>query len=316
MKQYSRVSYVERCQIFAFLQANISIPEIAKRLGFHKTTIYRELKRNHTPRGSHGNYWHETAERMSMQRRQSQRRKSHFTKPIVKQLKLKLQAGWSPEQIANRSKLEGVYFPSHTSTYRYLADHPELKVYLRKRRKRGCGRYRQRKATDKPWKIPLHKRPKVANERRRFGDWERDTMYCKNAKQLLVCVDRKSRLTKFAAVEERTCAEIGKLTVKLIKQTGRRYFSITNDNGNDFKANVDLGVPVYFTEPRKPHQRGTVENTIGLLRQYISTKTDLNEITNKQLRKLEDSINLRPRKILGYKTPYEVYFNKKVALAM
>ncbi len=95
----------------------------------------------------------------------------------------------------------------------------------------------------------------------------------------------------------------------------RRYFSITNDNGNDFKANVDLGVPVYFTEPRKPHQRGAVENTIGLLRQCISTKTELNKITSKQLRKLEDSINLKPRKTLCCKTPYEVYFNKKVALA-
>lgn len=316
MKQYSRVSYAERCQIFAFLQANISIPEIAKRLGFHKTTIYRELKRNHTPRGRHGAYWPDTAEVKSMVRRKRQRRQSHFTKPVVKNLVTKLQTGWSPEQMANRYKLEGVYFPSHTSIYRYIADHPELRVYLRKRRRTGIGRYTMRKATKKPWKIPLYKRPQVANERRRLGDWERDTMYCKNAKQLLVCVDRKSRLTKFAAVEERTCAEIGKLTVKLIKKTGRRYFTITNDNGNDFKANVDLGVPVYFTEPRKPHQRGTVENTIGLLRQYISTKTDLDDISGKQLQKLEDSLNLRPRKILGYKTPYEVYFNKKVALAV
>lgn len=128
----------------------------------------------------------------------------------------------------------------------------------------------------------------------------------------LVCTDRKSRLTKISRLSNRTNKEVDRVTQTLIAETGKRAFTITNDNGADFKGENHLKIPVYYCEPLKPQQRGTVENTIGLLRQYIGRKTDTFSV---DLETIEKKINMRPRKVLGYKTPYEVYFKKKVALA-
>jgi IS30 family transposase len=98
--------------------------------------------------------------------------------------------------------------------------------------------------------------------------------------------------------------EVRKLTDKLLKEAGRRVYTITNDNGGDFKRKSNLKHPIYFCDPMKPQQRGTVENTIGLLRQYIKRKIDISKMTKKDFLELEKKINLRPRKVLGYKTPF------------
>ena len=100
----------------------------------------------------------------------------------------------------------------------------------------------------------------------------------------------------------------------MIRSLGKPIKTITNDNGPEFRGEQNHGVPVYYCDPRKPQQRGTVENTIGILRKRLTLKTDLSKMTKNGLKEIENAFNLRPRKCLGYKTPYEVFFNTKVAL--
>lgn len=320
MKQYSRVSYAVRCQIDAFLQVKLSIPEIARRLGYNKSTIYRELKRN----AQFGIYTPALADSLAKKRYHNCRKAYLLRNETLDFVVLKLKEGWSPEQISGRLKREGKVAPSHTCIYSYIFNRrlksdrrnpmryrSELARCLRKYGRRGGGRYIQRKSIESMG-IPIEKRPNIVEQRRRIGDWERDTMHTLNGVQVLVMNDRKSRFTKISILKSRLNREVDKVTMNLIKETKKKAFTITNDNGADFKATCLLPYPVYFCEPYKPQQRGTVENTIGLLRQYIKRDTDVSRINPKIY---EDLLNNRPRKVLDYQTPHEVYFNKKVALA-
>lgn len=310
MKQYSRVSYAVRCQIYAYLQAEISISEIAHRLGFHKTTIYRELRRN-----SDQSYRPGPAQKQSMRRLKSCRRSRIINRKMARLIEQGLAEQLSPEQISGRLRLEKGSAPSHQTIYNFVNKRSYLYVHLRRYNKRGAGRYRQRSRLRSRGLLSVHLRPQVAQDRGRIGDWERDTMHASDGKHLLVCTDRRSRFTKIGLISTHTNKAVNGLTKKLIKSTRRKIHTMTNDNGREFKGNLDWGTVTYFCDPYKPQQRGTVENTIGLLRQYVQRKTDISGWKERDTRKLERKINLRPRKVLGYKTPYEVYFNKKVALA-
>jgi IS30 family transposase len=313
LKKYSRVSYEVRCQIYALIQVKTPIPEIASVLGFNKSTIYRELKRNWTD----GKEAPRFADFKAKKRYRESRIPRSTTLFVSEYIRAKLLEDWSPEQIAGRLWREHKYKISHQTIYNYVRNYePELKKRLRRHGKRGAGRYRTRNRLRSRSGLSIRNRPEIANQRRRIGDWERDTMHTLDGVQLLVCSDRKSRLTKISVLKDRSGIEVGKETLKLINSTGKKLFTVTNDNGGDFRGNVDIGVRTYFCDPHKPQQRGTVENTIGLLRQYVKRKTDMTKTSNYLIHKLEEKINLRPRKVLDYKTPYEVYFNEKVALGV
>lgn len=313
MVKYSRVSYGVRCQIQAFLQTEISIPDMAKLLSLHKTTIYREIYRN----CYRNTYSAKQAQKKTRIRFKSCRRKKIINTALGNKIEGHLALGWSPEQIAGRFKQENIKSSICSQTiYRYIDEHKPLRGFLRRYDKRGAGRYLQRRNLQRGSHLSIENRPAIANERRRSGDWERDLFYAGNKKQLLVCTDRKSRLTKVTKLERGTGVIVQKETIRLLKNAGGKVFTVTNDNGTEFKQNLPIGVPVYFCKPLKPHQRGTIENTIGLLRQYITRKTDIDTYTDKDIGEIENLINFRPRKCLDYKTPYEVYYNKKVALAV
>lgn len=310
MNKYSRVSYEVRCQIYALLQVQTPISEIASLLGFHKTTIYREIKRN---RGRNNTYGPVQAQRLAQKRYQSCRRQYRITKKYKRLIKELLELDLSPEQIAGRLKREMGEGPCHQSIYKYIYC-AGLRHKLRRHGKRGAGRYRQRKRLAAlKHGHPIKDRPEIANRRGRIGDWERDTMHTKNGVQVLVCLDRKSRFIKIAIVKKRSSLEVGKLTEKLISSTGKKAYTVTNDNGGDFKGKHEMSLRTYFCNPLCPHERGSVENVIKSLRQYIGTKTDVKEVN---LKRIENLINYRPRKVLDYRTPYEVYYNRKVALAV
>jgi len=313
MKKYSRVTYGIRCQIDALLQAHFSIPRIAATLGFHKTTIYRELKRN----AQLGRYTPGSANLFSRQR-YAKCRRPFVLKPAVEGYVIeKLANDWSPEQVAGRFRYECGGTLSHQTIYNHINFKERgLKIFLRKNGRRGCGRYIQRAASKTKWGYNIAERSSSANNRERIGDWERDTMHTLNAVQLLVCCDRKSRFVKIGRIEQRTSVEAGKLTRKLLESTGKKVHTITNDNGGDFKAFHDPGARVYFCDPRKPQQRGTIENSIGLLRQYVGRKDSISGHTENDFKALEEKLNFRPRKVLDYKTPHEVYYDRKVALAV
>lgn len=288
------------------------VAEIAIITGFNKSTIYRELKRN---KGLNNLYHPDSANDLAKRRYSSCRRQYAITKEFKALITKWLVKGLSPEHISGRLRLEFKRGPSHPTIYKY-ARYAGLKNYLRRHGKRGAGRHIQRRrARELKYGMSINDRPQIANRRGRIGDWERDTMHTKSGVQLLVCQDRKSRLIKIAIVKKRTGREIGKLTESLISSTKRRAFTVTNDNGGDFKGPNDMSLRVYFCDPLRPDQRGSVERVIKSIRQYIGRKTDLVELGQKKLQEIEDLINFRPRKVLDYKTPYEVYYNKRVALA-
>lgn len=308
MEKYSRVSYEIRCQISALLKTEISIPTIAKILCFNKSTIYREIKRN--------SYWNgyraQNANQLAKKRFKACKRKTKINGAVEKIVQSALKEGWSPEQIAGRIRLEKIENLSHETVYRYTRLNPQFRPCLRWFNRRGPGRYRQR--NERPsWFNSIKNRPPIVDERSRVGDWERDTMYVKDRKTILVLTERKTRYTLLSKLENHQAREVAAKTSGLLLETGKKVFTVTNDNGGEFRFKVKEPYKVYWCEPHKPQQRGTVENTIGTLRRYIKRDTDIKDINIEKMIKI---LNLKPRKVLDYQTPFEVFYNKKVALAV
>lgn len=311
---YHRVTLEHRCQIEGFLQAGISQVQIARTVGKHKSTISRELSRNRV--GS--SYQALPAHHRARHRFKRCRRLRKMQGEMLNKVGELLTQDWSPEQISKRLKLEGVASVSFVTIYKTLNHKTEpLRRYLRRFNKRGAGRYRQRRRFVDDDKLNISLRPKSANQRSRIGDWERDTMNTRDQhrQQVLACVDRKSRFVKLGRSHSSKTHELSRLTLQLTQGHGYPIHTVTNDNGAGMREKRLGTIPIYHCDPRRPQQRGTVENTIGLLRQYIPRSTNLALLPDEALHEIENRLNLRPRKCLGFKTPFEVFFKTKVALA-
>jgi IS30 family transposase len=313
MTCYRRVAISDRYQIKAYLETKVGPVEIARKLGFHKSTIYREIRRNSVDHG----YVPDPAHALAKARFACCCRKPRLTSALREFVTEKVGIGWAPEQISGRLRLERDLSLSHETIYKFmrgqLATGASIPEGLRRSNKKGGRRTGRGKILKADWMKSIHDRPQIIEERKRLGDWERDGMFGRNKQQVLVCVDRKARYTKMVKVIDPYCLHITKQSEELLKSTGKLR-SITNDNGNEFLDGNYFKVPVYYCDPRKPQQRGTVENTIGLVRQYLPKKVDLEAVSDAQIQEIEDKLNYRPRKCLDYKTPYEVFFNKRVAL--
>lgn len=308
---YRRLTYNDRCQIDALLNAGKSRAQIARQIGFHKSTIGRELRRNFYV----NNYSSSVANRLSVHRRIGCKRRPKIQCEIQKLVVAKLEVGWTPQQIAGRCRYEKVVSLSHETIYRFIRKNRELKRYLKMFNNRGAGRFLRRKNRQGD-KISIHERPQIANSRGRIGDFERDTIYVKDRNQILVCVDRKSRLTKIKRIPKPTTSEeVAQLTDVMLKEAGRKVYSITSDNGTELRAQT-IPYKMYYCDPYKPQQRGTVENTNRLLREYLPNSTDLGLLTDQDLQAIEERLNNRPRKCLDYKSPNEVFYKTRVALAV
>ena len=310
---YRRVSRDQRCQIFALIETKISVKEISRCLNLHRSTVYRELNRNTAPQAAYNPV---SADEMA-RARQSFRAKlpKLFDQQALATLIAAFGDDLSPEQIAGRYRL-----CSHQTIYRTIRrNFPWLRIYLRRYGKKG-GRSRascRGKNRQMPsWYQSIDQRPKEVLTRKTLGHWERDSMYVKDRKQLLVVVERKSRFVRIAKLPKPMFENAAIETVKLTRIKGVKPLTITNDRGGEFRGQTKIKTPIYFCDPQTPQQRGTIENTIGLLRQYLTLKTDFDQITNQELRSIERKLNHRPRKCLDYRTPYEVMHDLPVALAI
>lgn len=313
-QKYRRVSVGLRCQIMALLRTKISVQAISRHLSLHRSTIYREMKRNRAPGAT---YSVGVAHAMAMKRRQSCRKRRAFENKEISDLVVRgLEAGLSPELIAGRTGRV-----SHQTIYSELwLRRPELRIHLpRFGKRRGRGRAGRRSRSEKPKTscfVNIKKRPESANKRSRLGHWERDTMFVQNREMILVVQERKSRYVRIEKANKHSYQNIPSQTNRLIKVGTQKPRSVTNDNGTEFFEPDKVGVPVYFCDPYSPHQRGSIENVIGQIRRYLPRTTNIEMITNKKLRKIEDKLNFRPKKCLGYRTPHEVIFKTSVALAL
>jgi IS30 family transposase len=303
----------ERDRIAQLLQEGASQSEIAHALGKSKSTVSRELERNSTG----GDYLPGQAQRESERRRRE--------RPIVRKMdgpeinlivRTGLSQDWSPEQIAGYlDKHEGGPTVSHQTIYDWIEQSPDRehwKEHLRRRGKRPC---RPKKPGLQEGACIRH-RPEVIEQRMRLGDFEGDTVLGPpGTGGVATLVDRKSRFTIIVKVQSKNADHVHAQIKRRLKELDEeRCHSITFDNGTEFarcyRLEKHLGLKLYFADPGCPYQRGTNENTNGLIRQYFPKGTDFRDISHCQVREAENKLNDRPRACLGFRTPREVFFEK------
>jgi IS30 family transposase len=301
----------ERYQIHALMKAGNTNPQIAGIMDRDRTVIWREIDRNSGERG----YRPEQAHRKAMQR------KARCCKPRKIQGRIEVHViesinqQHSPEQIAGRLTHEHKHPLSHECIYQYIERdkhdggglHKNLRRSNRKRRKRFGSPSRQGRI---PNRVGIEHRPAAANVRSRKGDWEADTVIgCRHQGALVTAVDRKTRYTVIVRVDAKTADNV---TASL--RTGLEDFpvcSITNDNGKEFAGHQDWGVPVFFCNAYASWERGTNENTNGLIRQYFPKQSNFKQVSDAEVLRVQNLLNHRPRKCLGYKTPHEVLVQRR-----
>jgi IS30 family transposase len=290
-----------------------SVPEIATKLGRDPSTIFRELERN----GTCGQYLSGQAQRQAQQRRSNRPLVRKCDRPAVDRTVRKLLSDLcSPDEIAERMKHErpdrAEDCVSASTVYRWIEQQGENRSYWRGfLRRRGR---RPQKARDKTRAgAPVADRPQIVEERARIGDFEGDLVLGKQGTGgIQTLVDRKSRFTIMMKVERKDAAYVYRKTRDRLNDLpiGKRH-SVTYDNGGEFAKCPGLeqsaGVQVYYADPGCPYQRGTNENTNGLARQFFPKGTDFQTVTHAEVRDAENLLNHRPRTILGYRTPYEVF---------
>jgi len=311
---YRRVTSEDRLRIKDGLDAGLTKSEIADKLGFHRSTVGREVSRNTGGRG----YRPKQAQKFADERERPKHGPYRMNPVMMTQIIERLELKWSPEQIFNRLRLEGEEMVSPETIYKFIAEDRQnggdlwrnLRRFKRFRKKRFPSEDRRGKIQNAR---PLSQRPQSAEKRCTVGHWERDLMVGKNHKSaVLVVTDRKSRFNKFRKLDGKRAKKVTKETAIALK--GLPLKSMSNDRGQEFSDHQNyekkLKVKVYFCDPYSSYQRGTNENRIGILRQYLPKKTDLTSLSNKDLKKVEFEINNRPMKILDWMTPYEVMMGK------
>lgn len=318
---YGHLTPKER-YVISHLRSQFSLREIARRLGRHHSTISREIRRN-GPTYPGGVYWYYFIDSMVEKRRhqaRSHRRQSHL--PLVEYVEKKLRCEWPPEVIAQRLRSE---FPhdqrmrvSHETIYRwvFLDASQGGTLYRHLRRRRKFRRRQKRYGAGRrflPGRVGIAERPRIVAERSRFGDWEADLILGRRGLGAIAThVERKSRYLMVSRLSDRkaeTFNAAALLSYQRVPQFLRQ--TLTLDNGKAFSRFKELesgtGLQVFFADAYAAWQRGTNENTNGLLRYYFPKGTDFRRISDAKLARAVEKLNHRPRKCLGYRTPHEVF---------
>ena len=314
---YLHLTYEQRCQIYALLQSAHSQADIARQLGVTRSTVSRELARNAGARGYRFKQAHAKA---SQRRQQASNRPRKMTPDVVALIeRIMTQEQWSPEQIAGRLAREGIVSTSHETIYRHVwedkKDGGNLYLHLRHNGKK----YNKRKSRNSgrgliQGRVDIDQRPAIVAAKSRIGDWEADTIIGAKYKGAVMShVERKSKYTKLAKLPDKTANSVVKASRRVLLPLAHRVETITYDNGKEFAAHAEiassLGALSFFAKPYHAWERGLNEHTNGLVRQYFQKGLDLSILSHADVQRVEDKLNSRPRKILGYKTPHEVFFN-------
>jgi len=316
-KTYQHLNTNERDLLAVLKSKDKSLREIAEILKRSPSTLSRELKRNAPPVYTGYYLAHKAQERADKRNQQSHRRPRLKSEAIRQYVEKHIHLGWSPELVAGRLaiKYPGLSI-SHEAIYQWIyqeAPHLILSLVRAHRKRKHRGYSRKHKKSHIPERISIHKRPKIVLKRLQMGHWETDTISCRKSYQAVqVTVERKARYAKLAKLKTKTSRA---MSVALIRRLCRYptplRLSITYDNGPEnaehLRTNKALGTCSYFCEPFRSYERGTVENTIGLVRRFLPKKTNLAKISQIHLSKIEYWLNNRPRKCLGFKTPAEVF---------
>jgi transposase, IS30 family len=313
MSSYTHFSQEERCVLSAYLHEGLSLRSAAKKLKRSVGGISTEISRS-SPDGSRERYDPHIAHLGSrMKKWNANSRNPMKDDELQAYVRTQLKEGWSPEVIAGRLKDERKEIVvSHETIYQwaYKADLVGQLPRGKPRRHRKRWRLKASQGTQGLGVIPrIEERPKAASSRHRFGDWEGDSMLGRRQKGTIVSVqqERKSRFVLLTKCKDKSAKQTRKAVVHRLKRISKRLRrSLTLDRGTENAEWEAFGLPVYFCDPYSSWQKGSVENCIGLLRRYLPKGMDLQTVTSKQLQSLQDKLNHRPRKCLGFKTPHEV----------
>lgn len=314
MRKYRQLTSGERYVIAALKRQGFTKAEMARVLGRHPSTIGRELRRNERSGGAYVAF---VAEQMCRARRSRSRRNRRVRREDWALVVAHLEEQWSPEQISGRLRRTGQLRISHETIYRYIWEdrrrggllYRHLRGAHKKRRKR-YGRYDSRGRL--AGKRLISERPPGAENRSRVGHLEGDTMLGSSDKHcVLTLVDRKSGYLLLGKLEARTAKATNRRAIALIRRAQRAVRTVTVDNGTEFHGYKTIEAATrarfYFATPHHSWERGTCENTNGLLRQYLPKKKSLARVTQADCNRIARRLNTRPRKRLDYLTPAECY---------
>ena len=318
--QMKHLSEEQRYEISALVRAHHTKTEIAAFVGVHKSTITRELKRNSYLGTSI--YSASFAQRKAEQRRRV--RSSNFKRSTPESVfetarELIVCEQYSPEQVVGHCRRHGIRMCSHETLYKWIWKDKrcggDVYLYLRHRgrkyQKRGASNNSRRHI---PNAIDISERPAIVEQRTRFGDFEIDTIVgASHHQHILTVVERKAGLLFMARLRKPTAQEAADRLIEILSPLAKQGYvkTITADNGLQFaqheRVSSVLGAKMYFARPYHSWERGTNENTNGLIRQYLPKKTNFDNYSDQDLKEIQMRLNSRPRKRLGYSTPNEIF---------
>ena len=323
-KKYKRLSFKERVIIQTLIDEEKTKACIAKKLNRARSTISREI--NKLVVNKDDKYDATLANWLA---KDDYLNKRNLDK-INTHIKLKffvykgLLQGWSPDQISGRLKdiypNDPVMSISYEAIYRHIYRHRQASLNKKLIKLLPYQKSQRRRANAKTKKsskikdiINIKDRPKHIENRLEIGHWEGDLVIGKGQKSAIgTIVERKSRFVCIIKLKDRKSATVTKQFAKVLQEFNQNLIkTMTYDNGNEMAKHKDFtkqtGIKVYFADPYASWQRGTNENTNGLIRKYFPKRTDFNKVTAKQLKYVQDKLNNRPRKIINYKTPNEIF---------
>jgi len=317
-KTYTRLTEDERYQIYEGVTEKRPHREIASLINRHHSTVSREVRRNTGFRG----YRPKQAQEKALQRYWHKPRHKKLTPDIQSLIAENMKQEWSPDQIRGRLRSKGLQMVCATTIYAFIqqdrASGGDLYTHLRHRKP-----YKKRTGSAETrgqiiGRISIDERPSVVDKKVRIGDWEADTVIGKGHKGVLVTLaERVSKKTLIAHVPSKHAEVVKDAIIQLLKPEKAHLHTITFDNGKEFAYHAQmkrvLGADNYFAHPYHSWERGLNENHNGLIRQYLPKGMALDKVTTEEVNLIQDRLNNRPRKLLGYKTPNEVYEAMRLA---
>jgi IS30 family transposase len=317
MKKYKQLTHKERYQIYALIKEGFNYSEIAKNIGVNKSTISREIKRNSKSKNT---YHPDSASIEAFVRHKNKTKFIKIDKTVEKWIRKFLKLDWTPEQISGRLKEQRITNITHEAIYQYIyknkANGGRLYLHLVRKMKKYQKRdahYNSRGLIAN--RVSISKRPKIVDKKIRIGDWEVDTIIGKYHQGAIVTiVDRKSKFTLMRILPTKEAIGVSNAIIELLYPVRQFTHTITSDNGKEFTLHENisksLNTDFYFCDPYSSWQRGLNENTNGLIRRYIPKRTEFENISKNEIMMIQNCLNHRPRKALGYKTPFEVFMNE------
>lgn len=318
---FKHLTQEQRYHIEAYKKAGYSNSEIARDLGVHPSTIGRELKRNSSP--IRQRYGAKVAQEISSLRKSINSKANKKFKNELEDLVIKyIEREWSPEQISAVLRIKHDLSLSFVRIYQYIESdrqnggklHTHLRFYGKKRR----AKYGKRSKVRIKERVSISERPAIVDEKTRIGDFEIDTIIGKGRQgAITTIVDRASGFVKISTPTTKRAEDVEKETKRLLLSHKDKIHTITSDNGLEFanhKSIADtLTCDYYFCHPYSSWERGLSEYTNGLIRQYFPKGSSFTDIIPERIQEVENKLNHRPRKTLGWRTPYEVFYGLKEA---